>query len=137
MSHFIKTGYWEKLAKASKGWLNLDTVISDVVADIPNKVLSQTTASSIVPSKQYQFYDISALSSALNIANPTIQFSDFDMFIIRVTDNGTSRSLTYGNMYVALDTALPSATTIGKTLVFGCIYDAAANKINIKASEEA
>lgn len=136
MAFFIKTGYWEKLAKASKGWLNLDTVISDVVADIPNKVLSQITTSSIVPSKEYEYYDISALSSSLNIANPTVQFSDFDAFIIRVTDNGTSRALTYGDMYVALDTALPSATTIGKTLIYGCIYDTASNKINIKATEE-
>jgi hypothetical protein len=39
-------------------------------------------------------------------------------------------------MYIALDDALPTATTIGKTLIFGCIYDAASNKINIKAKRK-
>jgi hypothetical protein len=32
MSIFIKTGYWEKAYKGLKGWLNLDTLIKDIIA---------------------------------------------------------------------------------------------------------
>ena len=136
MAYFIKTGFWEKAVKSVKGWLNLNTVIEDVVDNIPNKVYSQTTISSLTPSKSYEYYDISSLGSALDIANPTGAFANFDAFIIRVTDNGTARALTYGNKYRALDEELPETTEIGKTLYFGVVYDATTDKFDIKATQE-
>jgi len=77
---------------------------------------SQTSVSSITPDKaSYDEYYLTALADNLTINNATSP-SVGDIFIIYITDNGTSRTLTFGNHYVGIGGDLPTATTANKTM---------------------
>ena len=84
----------------------------------------------------YDSFEITAQAQALLIANPTGAIGNFEGFIIRVKDNGTSRALSYGNKFRAFGSALPTATTIGKTLYFICIYNSTDDVFDTVTREE-
>lgn len=85
-------------------------------------------ASSATPSPSIGNTDqvnITALATDATFAAPTGSPVDGQKLILRVKDNGTSRSLTWNGVYRAIGSALPSATSPGKTLYIGLIYNAA------------
>jgi hypothetical protein len=76
----------------------------------------QTSTTSITPNKlYYDEYYVTALASAITINNATSP-SVGDTFVIYLTDNGTARSISWGNHYVGIGGALPTTTTANKTM---------------------
>lgn len=84
----------------------------------------------------YDSFEVTAQAEALLIDNPTGAISNFSGFIIRVTDNGTARALSFGNKYRAFGSALPTTTTIGKTLYIVCLYNSTDDLYDTVTREE-
>ena len=79
---------------------------------------------------------VTDLASALTIAAPTGTPSTGMKLVIRLTDNGTNRALTFNNIYRAIGVTLPTTTTADKILYIGCIYDEAGSKWDVVAIKE-
>lgn len=96
------------------------------------RVQSVTSASTITPSlPTYQGIKVTAQAEGLTIANPTGTIGEMDRFMIRIKDDGTSRSLSFGTEYRAIGVTLPSATTISKTLYMEIIRNATDSKWDV------
>lgn len=90
---------------------------------IQKRVYSTTSITSLTPDiSQYDVYQINSLSSNLVINNPTGNPTLGDVITILIKDNGTSRSLSWGNIYVGMGQSLPSSTTTGKIMEFTIRY---------------
>lgn len=98
------------------------------------RVVSVTTGSTITPtSDTADQYEVSALASAATVAAPSGTPVDAQKLIIRITDNGTSRALTWNAAYNDLLTQLPGSTTISVPIYIGCIYNSAISKWDVVA----
>jgi len=77
---------------------------------------STTSTSSLTPDKaNYDEYYVTALAENITINNATSP-SVGNTFVIYLTDNGTARTITFGNHYAGIGSALPTTTTKGKTM---------------------
>lgn len=105
---------------------------------ITKKVSSTTSASSLTPEVDtYDQYNFTALAAALTINNhATSTPTDGQPLILRIVDDGTSRSLTFGTEYREVGVTLPTATTAGKLLYLGFIWNAADSKMDLIAKTE-
>jgi hypothetical protein len=74
---------------------------------------------------------ITAQAEALTIANPSGTPGNGQALIIRLKDNGTARTITFGSEYRAIGITLPTDTTISKTLYLGCIYNSTDSKWDV------
>lgn len=103
------------------------------------RVTSTASASSLTPSVDIaDIYGYTSLAAALTINAPlgTPVVNGLKL-IFRFKDNGTSRTLTWNAIYVGTTGAeLPTATTAGKTLLLGFIYDTALTKWVLVAKTE-
>lgn len=98
-----------------------------------------TTASSATPTPNADttdVYTITALAEAAAFGAPTGTPTEGQALLIRVKDNGTARALTYNAIYRAGDTALPTTTTISKTLYIAFIYNATDTKWDFTGSAD-
>jgi len=84
-----------------------------------------TTGSTITPLTQVDAVDITALASAVTIANPNGVGVNFQKLLIRIKDNGTARAITWGANYVAGGYPLPSTTVLSKIMTCGFMYNTA------------
>ncbi len=107
-----------------------DTLVGRATTDtLTNKrnqprVSSTTSTSTLTPDKSsYDVYYLTAQAAALTIANPTGTPVTGEVLMIYVTDNGTSQTLSFGTEYKAFGQALPTATTVSKTLQIGLQFD--------------
>lgn len=87
-----------------------------------------STGSSATPTintDDYDTYSITAL--AANITSFTTNLSgtptNFQKLIIRIKDDGTSRTIAWGASFASRGAVLPTATTISKVLSVGLIYN--------------
>lgn len=91
------------------------------VADLSgaaNTLSVQTVASSatVTPLSTNDLVKVTAQAANLTLANPSGTAQEGWGMVIRVKDNGTSRTISYGTEYRAFDgVTLPTATVIGKT----------------------
>lgn len=108
----------------------------NLVGPVGLSVSTTTTTATLTPSPSYDAFEFTALASALDIANPSTAYGNFDPFIIRIKDDGTARALTFGNKYRAQSQALPTTTTISKVMVIVCLYDSTADKYDVTFTEE-
>lgn len=77
---------------------------------------------------------VTAQAVGLTLNNPTGSPTQGQKLIIRIKDNGTSRTIGYGNQYRAsTDLALPTSTTLGKTLYMGFIWNSTDSKLDLVA----
>lgn len=74
---------------------------------------------------------VTAQAANLTIANPSGTPVNGQALMIRVKDNGSARTITFGAQYRAVGAALPTTTTIGKTMYIGCIYNSADTKWDV------
>jgi hypothetical protein len=101
---------------------------------IDPRVSSTTSASSITPDiASYDQYCLTAQAATLTINAPTGTPVDGDKLIIRILDNGTSRTLSWNATYTVIGTTLPTATTVNKMTYVGCIYNAANTRWDVVA----
>jgi len=88
------------------------------------RISSITTATTVAPDiDQFDFISIDALASAVSFANPTGTPVNGQRLIIRILDNGSARSLSWGTAYAAGGIPLPTSTTAGKRTHLGFIFD--------------
>lgn len=83
-------------------------------------------------------YNVTALATNATFAAPSGTPTDGQKLMIRIKDDGTSRTLGWNAIYASTTNGtLPAATTISKTLYVGFIYDSAAVKwFCVGATEE-
>lgn len=90
-----------------------------------------SSASTITPTADTaDQYNVTALATNPTIAAPSGTPTDGQKLILRILDNGTSRTLTWTTSsggYRAVAAALPPATSPNLVLYVGCIWNAAAN----------
>src|SRR5690606_2889503 len=111
------------------------TLVATVVATIAAAVMTMTnkriqprssTAASgdITPAlATANIWQRTALSAGININAPTGTPVLGEVLVFMLTDNGTSRALTWNPAFVPLGQALPTATTISTKLVVTAQYD--------------
>lgn len=101
---------------------------------IQKRVTSEANPASITPSPATQdVYIVTGQAQTLTINSPTGTPVQGETLIIRIKDNGTSRSLSWNAIFRAIGTALPSATTAGKTTYVGAIYNSTDTKWDVVA----
>ena len=87
-----------------------------------------SSASTITPTGDASDqYNVTALAVNPTIATPSGTPTDGQRLLLRIKDNGTSRSLTWttsAGAYRAQGVTLPTATTISTPLFVGCIWNA-------------
>jgi len=66
---------------------------------------------------------ITAQAAGLTLANPSGTPVQGQPMIIRIKDNATARAITFGSQYRGIGAALPTTTTISKTLYISMIYN--------------
>jgi len=74
---------------------------------------------------------ITAQAVNLTLANPTGTFTEGQSLIIRIKDNGTARTITYGANFRAIGVTAPTTTVISKTTYIGCIFNSTDTKFDI------
>jgi hypothetical protein len=106
-----------------------DNTISNIESLIVN---SQSTAdaSSITPTGNYKENEhyVTALEQALTINAPSGTASNGNTLMIRIKDDGTTRSLTWNSAYTWIGTTEPEDTTASKVLYVGAIYNSTSEK---------
>ena len=106
----------------------------NIVKPIVNSIATTATLTPNIDENEQE--DVTDLASALTIAAPTGTPSTGMKLVIRLTDNGTNRALTFNNIYRAIGVTLPTTTTADKILYIGCIYDEAGSKWDVVAIKE-
>jgi hypothetical protein len=113
---------------------NTTLVGTDVAQTLTNKrinprVYSTTSTSSLTPdANSYDRIDITALANALTINNPSGTPVNFQQLIIRIKDNGTAQTISWGSAYESVGATLPTTTTAGKWVYIGLIYNSSASQ---------
>lgn len=99
---------------------------------ITPRVQSVTSSATVTPDADANdAVKITAQAAGLTLANPSGTPTAMQAMVIRLKDNGTSRSITYGSQYRAIGVILPSATTISKTIYFGMVWNSDDSKWDV------
>lgn len=91
----------------------------------------QTVANgaTITPTFTNDMVNVTAQNANFTLANLTGTAIEGHGFVVRVKDNGTARTWSYGTKYLAADgITLPTTTVVGKTHELGFIYNSVADK---------
>lgn len=94
-------------------------------------VQSVTSAATVTPTFDDDLVKITAQAEALTLANPTGTPIEGLGIVIRIKDNGTTRAISYGTEYRAIDVTLPTATVANKVTYIGMIYNSTATKWDV------
>lgn len=89
------------------------------------------SAATVTPNATDDLVAVTALAANVTLANPASTPGDGWGIVIRLKDNGTPRTITYGAQYRAIGTALPATTVAGKNLYLGCIWNNADSKLDV------
>lgn len=101
----------------------------DAVETLTNKritprVQSVTSSATVTPNADNDdAVKVTAQAAGLTLANPSGTPTAMQAMIVRIKDNGTARSLTYGSQYRAIGVSLPTTTVISKTLYLGLVWN--------------
>ncbi len=93
--------------------------LNPVINAAPLNTRTRTVASTATLTPNVSLYDmdvITAQAEALTISNPAGTPSEGNGYVVRVTDNGTARAISFGNKYRAFGSGLPTTTQINKTM---------------------
>ena len=112
-----------KIGDGATSWTSLTYVINPRLT---------TIASSATPTPAgdtSDMFTVTALAVGATFAAPTGTPTDGQPLLIRIKDDGTSRTLTWNAIYRAgTDFALPAATVISETIYIQFIYNSADSK---------
>ncbi len=78
-------------------------------------------------------YILTALAAGATFGAPTGTPVEAQNLLIRVTDNGTARTLAWNAAYRAVGVTLPTTTVISKTLYVGARWNSTASKWDVLA----
>jgi hypothetical protein len=80
--------------------------------------------------------EITAQAVGLTLANASGTPTEFQPMVVRILDDGTSRSIAYGAQYRAVGVTLPTATTASKHIYLGMFWNANDSMIDVVAVSE-
>lgn len=110
------------------------TVGGNLVVTGTTQHTSAGTASGTTITPTTQVYNVTALAANATIAVPSFASFDGAVVVLRIKDNGTSRTLTFASGYTNQSgVSTPTATTISKLLTVGAMYSTSASKWQIIA----
>lgn len=92
------------------------------LARVPS-VQTVTSTGTVTPTFGNDLVTITAQAAALTIANPTGTAIPGLGLVIRIKDNGTARTITWGSQYRGIGVTLPASTVAGKTTYAAMIYN--------------
>lgn len=117
-----------KIGDGSTAW----TSLAYSYGDTQTRVQSTASTATLTPNvDSYDFAIITAQAEALSIAAPTGTPTQGQAFIFRIKDNGTARAITFNAIYRAIGSALPTTTTISKTLYFVAVHNSTDTKWDV------
>jgi hypothetical protein len=96
-------------------------------------IQSVSSSATVTPTFADDMVKITAQAAGLTLANPTGTAIPGLGMVIRIKDNGTARSITYGSQYRAIGVTLPTTTVISKTLYLACIWNSDDTKFDVVA----
>ena len=86
--------------------------------------ISSAASGDITPDvSSYDIYVRTAQAAAIALNNPTGTPAQGEKLIIRLKDNATARTISYGSQYRGLEFALPTTTVSNKTLYMCFIFN--------------
>lgn len=86
-------------------------------------VQSVTSASTVTPTFSNDLVKITAQATNLTLPNPTGTAVDGWGIVIRIKDNGTPRTISFGNQYRGIGASLPTTTVANKTMYVSMVYN--------------
>lgn len=95
-----------------------------------NPRLSSAASGDITPDFTQDQYNRTGLTAAMAFVNHTGTAVAGFGIVARVKDNGVARAITYGTEYRAFGAALPTTTTVGKTIYFMLAWNATDSKFD-------
>lgn len=101
------------------------------IAPLVPRVQSITSAATVTPTTNDDIVVVTAQAAALTIANPTGTPVQGQVIMLRILDNGTARSITWGAIYRAIGFILPTTTVLSKVMYMTIIYNATATKWDV------
>lgn len=114
---------------------NLFSVRNDGVIDaygtITPRIQSVVSSAIVTPTNLNDEVVITAQAVGLTLANPTGTPVQGQSMIIRITDNGTARTIAYDTQYRAIGVTLPTTTVINKILYLSLIYNSTDTKWDV------
>ena len=116
------------------GFVKKSITRKNIVKPIVNSVATATTLTPNIDENEQEV--VTDLASALTIAAPTGTPSTGMKLVIRLTDNGTNRALTWNVIYRAIGITLPTTTTANKILYVGFVYNESGSKWDAVAVKE-
>ena len=108
-----------------------DTSIATTAFVRTPSIQSVANGATVTPTFANDMVIITAQNTNFTLANPTGTAQDGAGIVIRIKDNGTARTISYGSQYRAIGVTLPTTTVINKTLYLGMIYNAADTKWDV------
>jgi hypothetical protein len=124
-THFVGTGAFTTLTAST----NLSSTRIN-----PRTSSTASTATLTPDISAFDQYNLTAQAAGLTVAAPTGTPVDGNKLIIRILDNGTSRTISWNATYTVIGTILPTATVVNKMLYVGCIYNAANTRWDVVAA---
>ena len=119
--------------------LGADTfVFADFIQTLNNKrinprvVTTTDDATAVIDVDVTDQYQLTAMANATTISTTGTPVAG-QKLIIRLTDNGTGRALTWDAVFVAIGVTLPTTTVANKRHYIGCIYNATSSKFDVVA----
>ncbi len=111
--------YWNAANATFNGGLEL------VGGRLITGIASISSAATITPTADSgNQYCINALATNATINAPSGTPGDGQKLLLRIKDNGVSRTLSWSASYRVIGTTLPSTTTASKITYVGCVYNA-------------
>ena len=101
-----------------------------------NLVTVASSATPTINTDMYGFVSITALAATITSFTTNLTGSPFNFqkLIIRIKDNGSPQSITWGASFVAEGVSLPTTTTASKVTTVGFLYDSVKGKWGCVAS---
>ena len=96
-------------------------------------VSTEATPTILTPTSSQNVVIVSALANSLTMAAPTGTPAEAQSLMVRIKDNGTSRSITWNAIYRAIGVTLPTATVANKELYVAMRYNSLATKWDVTA----
>ena len=133
-------GTWGSITGTLSSQTDLQTALNAKLAIAP-RLQSVTSSATVTPDADANdMVVITAQAAGLTLANPTGTPAQGQGLIIRVKDNGTARSITFGADYRDVGTTLPTTTTISKITYIVCLYNSTDSKwdiVGVRTEDEA
>ena len=109
----------------SEGYANW----ADIVVN--PRIQTVTSSATVTPVSTNDLVTITAQAVGLSLNNPTGTFVEGQSLMIRIKDNGTAKTISFGTNYRAIGISLPTTTVISKTLYLGIIYNSTDGKWDV------